>query len=750
MFLNRRLFLMMTFLFLHTSFFFSKEPSFRKNQLLIKIKGNPLFKMSASIAPASIAAFSNLPIQSVESLDIFLNHSQLNSLSFFNQNQVENRFLLTFDPSSNLDDILFSLKENPDILDVNKNYLFELNGTVNSPKLPDQWALSFCQFNQAWPVTTGNPNIVVAVLDSGVDKRHPDLSACMIDGYDVADNDSNFSPDPLVSFYEHGTKVASVIAAQGQMAGAAYGVSILPVKVMYVDGTIDLKSLILGIEYATSRHVDVINMSLGGRVSLSDVSLLQTSIKNALLNNIFLVAAAGNVSSQLNSEFNINNLNYVPATLPGVCAVSGVNQTGKFDQEVSLYGPSVMISAPDTNILTSYMSISGSPIYAKSQGTSFAAPLVSATVALLKTYQSNLSTENIFSALQKSATDTGILGRDIYYGYGILNAYKALASVDTLPPVINVVPLATYQLSSQNFIVTANITDSFPEFLTVNVLYRFINQNSPLPSFSKQIMTRQSGIYSAILPKFPYATTALEYRIAAVDFAENLTYFPSGTSSLLVPLIDDVGPIVNLEKNFSTFFYETSSLRFLLKDPSEVSQNFIQLILKFSSQEQIYELGNPNIFFSNNILELHPNVLKQLPFNQTITFTVKSVDLLNNLSIHSFQLIKDYSFLICGPSGKASNPVNTPNPFNPNKTATSFCFEITRDAWVEIDIYDLSLRKIKSILKTFLTSGYYQQHTWDGRDEFGQLVPNGVYIFFIKAQFDGITLFKKNKIAVIK
>jgi len=732
------------------SFLFSEGLSFRKNQLLVKIKGSPLFKLSASFAPSSIAAFSNLPIQTVESLDVFLNHPQLNSLALFNQNQTENRFLLTFDPSSNLEDIILSLKENPDVLDVNKNYLLELNGTVNSPKLSDQWALSFCKFDQAWPVTTGNASVVVAVLDSGVDKRHPDLSACIIDGYDVADNDNNFSPDPLVSSYEHGTKVSSVIAAQGQMAGAAYGVSILPVKVMYNDGTIDLRSLILGIDYATSRHVDVVNMSLGGSAPLSDLSLLQASINNALLNNIFLVAAAGNVSSQLNSQFNIDVLKYIPATLPGICAVSGVNQQGKFDQDVSLYGPSVMIAAPDTDVLTSYLSILGQTTYTKSKGTSFSAPLVSGAVALMKTYQPNLSTKNIFSALQKSATDAGTLGRDMYYGYGILNAYKALAAVDPFYPGVNLIPLLTYQLSNENFIVTANVTDIFPEFLTVNVLYRFINPNSQLPSFSKQIMTKQSGVYSATLPKFPYATTAVEYRIEAADFAQNVTYYPSGTSSFSVSILDDLGPIVDLEKNFSTFFYDTSPLRFLLKDPNNVSQNFIQVILKFSSQEQTYGFGNTNISFSNNILELDSNLLKQLPFNQAITFTIKSADLLNNFSTYSFQLIKDRSFLICGPSGKESNPINTPNPFNPNKTSTNFCFEITRDAWVEIDIYDLSLRKIKSVLKTFLTSGYYQQHTWDGRDEFGQLVPNGVYVFFIKVQSEGITLFKKNKIVVLK
>jgi hypothetical protein len=430
--------------------------------------------------------------------------------------------------------------------------------------------------------------------------------------------------------------------------------------------------------------------------------------------------------------------------------VGGVDKNGLYDSQVSLYGASVMITAPDTKILTICTNNLGKSSYLYLNGTSFSAPLVSATAGLLLSFKASLSTQNILSALQRSATDKGDKGRDIYYGYGILNSYKALAQVDTAPPIIFHTALSEFKLSAQNFYVSANITDNFPEFISASIRYRFITIDNPNPPFYITPLVNSSGIYEALLPPFPYGTQSVEYRLVASDLNQNtIEYPPLITSVLSVPIRDDVGPIVSLAKPFSSAFYDTSPLEFQLKDPSGVSLNFIEILIK-TSQEQIkYTLLDTGISLSHNaLLGLDPFLLKNLPFNEPILFTIKSKDLLSNVSTHLFTLTKNSVFSLSGPSGP--NPINTPNPFNPKLESTKFCFEISQDALVSIDIYTLDLKKVKTILNTYLTTGYYQSHEWDGRDEFGTVVPNGVYLFVIKAKSKDILIIKKNRIAILQ
>ncbi len=103
---------------------------------------------------------------------------------------------------------------------------------------------------------------------------------------------------------------------------------------------------------------------------------------------------------------------------------------------------------------------------------------------------------------------------------------------------------------------------------------------------------------------------------------------------------------------------------------------------------------------------------------------------------------------IFGPNGENSPVYNAPNPFNPDSEETAVCYQINKTCKVTFYIYSLNLQLVKKEEKS-IPAGYYEE-VWDGRDMAGDTVPNGVYIFILKAEADGKTIIKRNKIAVLR
>ena len=141
----------------------------------------------------------------------------------------------------------------------------------------------------AWNFTTGLSNVIVAVLDSGIDASHPDLAGRILPGYDFLDNTNNTSDD-----FGHGTAVSGTIVAEGNnglgVAGVAYSTRLLPVKVMDSSG-FAYSCIAEGIRSAVDQGARVINISIAGD---SPSSVLQDAIHYAWSNNVIVVAAAGN------------------------------------------------------------------------------------------------------------------------------------------------------------------------------------------------------------------------------------------------------------------------------------------------------------------------------------------------------------------------------------------------------------------------------------------------------------------------
>ncbi|WP_127504269.1 S8 family serine peptidase [Actinoplanes solisilvae] len=281
-----------------------------------------------------------------------------------------------------------------------------------------QWDFTKIRVADAWTKSTG-AGVVVAVLDTGVDAKHPDLAANTLSGYDAIANKAGVSTDPN----GHGTHVAGTIAAvTGNNVGisaVAPGVKILPVRVLNAKGSGFMSDTAEGIIWATDRGAKVINMSLG---SSSQTKAVTSAITYARGKGVVVVAASGNDRAKGSPA------NY-PAADAGVIGVGATDSADKIGT-YSTAGSYVDVSAPGTGILSTYpTALGGKTGYASMNGTSMATPHVAAVAALLKAYQTALTPDQVQSALERSAVDLGAKGRDNDFGYGRIDAVAALQAV---------------------------------------------------------------------------------------------------------------------------------------------------------------------------------------------------------------------------------------------------------------------------------------------------------------------------------
>lgn len=303
----------------------------------------------------------------------------------------------------------------------------------------------------AWKYTTGSREIVVAVLDTGVDMDHVDLvdniwvnpgevAANGIDddsngyiddisGWDFIDNDNDPSPQPTSSSFNetvvlHGTHVSGIIGAVGDNAegvtGVNWEVSIMPIKIFNDDGDSSVAALSDAIAYATANGADILNMSFGG---YDNSKTERAAIAEAITAGALVVAAAGNDSIDLN-------------TLPSypVCydSVLGVGATDPSDSLASFsnYGTDcVDVGAPGQSILSTYYTDDPTngftTPYGFLSGTSMSTPVVSGVAALLLSVDDSLTADHLTTVITNAADDVGIPE----FSAGRVNAGAAIAAV---------------------------------------------------------------------------------------------------------------------------------------------------------------------------------------------------------------------------------------------------------------------------------------------------------------------------------
>ena len=318
-----------------------------------------------------------------------------------------------------------ALMRNPMVDFVEDDRLIEPSLTPNDPHYSRQWHLPTIGAPGAWDISTGSSDVVIAVLDSGVDPSHPDLAGKLLSGWNFYDNNADTS-----DVYGHGTKVAGAAAAIANngvgVASVAWSCVILPIRVTDTNGYTTYSLLSKGLVYAADRGARIAVMSF----QIFSGSSLSSAAKYLMDRGGLAVAAAGNTGKYEDYADN-----------PYIVSVSAT-ASGDTLASFSSHGPYVDLSAPGVSI---YTTIRGGG-YGSVSGTSFSAPIVAGVAALIFSVNPSLTPADVERILESTAVDLGDSGYDVYYGWGRVNAYEALKAAagaappppDTTPPMVEI------------------------------------------------------------------------------------------------------------------------------------------------------------------------------------------------------------------------------------------------------------------------------------------------------------------------
>ncbi|MCC6457592.1 MAG: S8 family serine peptidase [Caldilineaceae bacterium] len=276
------------------------------------------------------------------------------------------------------------------------------------------YGLRDVQALEAWDIVTGSQEIVIAVVDSGINADHPEFAGRVVAGYDFVDRDE--LPEDVQG---HGTYIAGVIAAafdNGQgVAGVCPNCSIMPVKVLDDINRGSWSQLAEGILFAVDQGAQIINLSL---VTIRSETVA-AAIEHAVQSGVVVVAAAGNVAS---------DEDHYPAAYEGVIGVGATNSKGLL-WEKSNFGKNVDLTAPGEVIYSTWHDLNNAYFgYTYASGTSVAAAYVSGVAGLLLSVEPSLTAEEVTEAMILGADDLGAEGRDDLFGHGRVNALGALMS----------------------------------------------------------------------------------------------------------------------------------------------------------------------------------------------------------------------------------------------------------------------------------------------------------------------------------
>lgn len=387
-----------------------------------------------------------------------------------------------------------ALSQRDDVEYAEPNYIHRALLTPNDPLYDIQFHYKSIKLPQAWDLTDGSSDAIVAVIDSGVFLDHPDLSGKLVAGYDfISDTSTSRDGDGIDSDPDdpgdnpqkgasawHGTHVTGTVAAvtNNSRGGAGAGglTRVMPLRVLGLNGEGSSYDVIQAVRYAAklsndsgttpTKRADIINLSLGSSFNSNAEQEVFTAARNA---GVIIVAAAGNSSS---------STPFYPASYNGVVSVSASAPDNSL-AEYSNFGSRIDVAAPggeirydingdgqDDGVLsTSVNDSSGTreESYTLQEGTSMASPHVAAVVALMKAVYPSLTPtqfDNLLSA-GDITDDLGDPGRDNEFGHGRINAYKAVLAADNLAGGGSITPVPVLESSPNELFLGTNASISF-------------------------------------------------------------------------------------------------------------------------------------------------------------------------------------------------------------------------------------------------------------------------------------------------
>src|SRR6266567_662612 len=353
---------------------------------------------------------------------------------------------LAYSGAEFLGPLMARLKQDPNVESVTLDYVVEAQFVPNDPYYAapyptshygniSQWAPQFIGAPQAWDATLGDPSIVIAIVDTGIDANHPDLSGKIV----LTKN--YVKGEKVTDSFGHGTHVAGIAAANINNATGIAGIcglcSLMSVKVLGADGSGLTSDVASGITYATDFGARVINLSLG---SSSRTTIIRDALDYALSNNVLPVVAMGNS----NTDY-VGDLAYWYSAL----SVGAVDQRGA-KASFSNFGLQTDVTAPGVAVLSTMPTY---PVTLNTQygykmnydalsGTSMATPVVAGLAGLILSENPSLTATQVKGMIESSAGDAASF--NLTSGFGPVHAPAATALAlqgdNTAPTLISLLP----------------------------------------------------------------------------------------------------------------------------------------------------------------------------------------------------------------------------------------------------------------------------------------------------------------------
>lgn len=364
------------------------------------------------------------------------------------KNKLERTYVLDIPLSHDIDAAISQLSALAEVEYVEPVHVYNTTYVPSDPYYSYQWEHQLTNIEAAWDVQLGSSDVVVAVIDTGVDYSHEDLSVNIwrdadgapgrdfvdinLDAYAEAgysfipEEDYTVQDNDPMDYDGHGTHVSGIVAASNNnvgMVGVAPGASIMPLRAGYsiiyddrVVGSLNSVAIAEAIIYAADNGAQVINMSFGGRES----AVIRNAVEYAYQQGVVLIASAGNDNSSSTTDS-------FPAAFPEVISVSALSHSGE-RASYSTYGSWVDIAAPGGDRNSGLIStvpaegtLSSSSGYRSLQGTSMASPYVAGAVALLLSENPGLTPGEVKNALLESSDEIIDSSAEVYFGRGTLN-----------------------------------------------------------------------------------------------------------------------------------------------------------------------------------------------------------------------------------------------------------------------------------------------------------------------------------------
>jgi len=308
-----------------------------------------------------------------------------------------------------VDETLRLMRARPDVLWAEKEYKLPANTIPADPSYVNQWYLPKIDAPGAWAVTMG-ASITIAILDTGVDPAHEDLLGHMVPGYNFFDNNTDTH-----DIYGHGSQVAGTAAAIGGnsvgVVGVAWGARIMPLRVTGPDGMANTGTIAEALVWAADHGARVANVSFAA----SDYLTVGSGAQYFQERGGVVTVSAGNdgvTSSSLDNPYVLT-----------VSASSNLDNITSWSNR----GSNVDLASPGTMIFTT----SNGGGYGYASGTSFSAPVVAGVAALVMNANPALTGIQVSQVLKLSADDLGPTGWDSGFGWGRINAGRAVAMAST-------------------------------------------------------------------------------------------------------------------------------------------------------------------------------------------------------------------------------------------------------------------------------------------------------------------------------